>query len=620
MCGITGFIQFEKQTARDELIHNVRAMVDSISHRGPDDFGEWVDEQANIALGHRRLSIIDLSPEGHQPMVSASGRYVIVYNGEVYNFQPLRQRLESRGHVFRGHSDTEVILAAIETWGVEESVKEFIGMFAFAVWDRENRQLFLVRDRVGIKPLYYGWNNGAFLFGSELKPFWRHPSWQGEIDRHALGLFFRHNYIPSPYTIFQGIYKLPPATILTVNLERDRTPDRHNPFPDDASSPLHPVCYWPIDKLYMQGLEHPFEGTDQEAIEELNALLNDAVSGRMIADTPLGAFLSGGIDSSAVVACMQEQSSRPVKTFTIGFREEGFNEAEHAKSIAAYLGTDHTELYLEPKEALDVVSLLPRLYDEPFADSSQIPTYLLSKMTREHVTVALSGDGGDELFAGYNRYYTVQSIWDKAGYLPHDLRKPLVRGMNSLLNGMGFFFHKNNRLLPQALRQRSMRNITSKIDDIAAAASMEAAYEQFISLCHFPDRLVEGYQEPFLPSAYKPIEKTESLSHSIRKFMFRDMVHYLPDDILTKVDRASMGVSLEARVPVLDHRILEFSFKLPFSMLYRNNQRKWILKQLLYKRVPQPFFARPKTGFGVPLRFWLQGPLHEWANSMISET
>jgi asparagine synthase (glutamine-hydrolysing) len=580
-------------------------MAEQLVHRGPDDSGAWVDPQAGLALGFRRLAILDLTPEGHQPMLSACGRHVIVFNGEVYSFNELREELEPKGCKFRGHSDTEVMLAAISEWGLEAAVKKFVGMFAFALWDRRERALHLVRDRLGIKPLYYGWVGKTFLFGSELKALRAHPDFVPEINRDALALQMRHDYIPQPYSIYKGIYKLPPGCILTVNSNQS-----------GAAKQATPRRYWSAKEVAEQGIANPFKGSEREAIEQLDALLREAVRLRMVADVPLGAFLSGGIDSSTVVALMQAQSSRPVKTFTIGFYEDSYNEARQAKAVAAHLGTDHTELYVTPDETMAVIPKLPTLYDEPFSDSSQIPTYLISALARRHVTVSLSGDGGDELFGGYDRYFVGYAAWQKVGWLPYSFRRLLARIIaagrvetyNKWLAWLSPLFSRYGR--PKPVGQKVHR-----LAQVLAFESPEALYHQLLSHWQQPEEIVLGAEEP--ATALTDSTQWASLPGLFQRMMFFDLITYLPDDILTKVDRASMGVSLEARVPLIDHRVVEFAARMPLSMKIRGGQGKWLLRQVLYQYVPKALIERPKMGFGVPIDSWLRGPLREWAEGLL---
>lgn len=602
MCGVVGF--WSPGGSPQEMLETVGRMAAAAPHRGPDDQGEWVDAGAGIALGHRRLSILDLSPGGHQPMASRGGRYVAVFNGEVYNFRALRRELEAGPHgaSFRGHSDTEVILAAVEAWGLEAAVRRFVGMFVIALWDRRECVLHLVRDRLGIKPLYYGWCGDTLLFGSELKMLRPHPRFEGRVDRDALTLLLRHNCIPAPYSIFQGIRKLTPGTVLSVRSPRDR----------DAE----PVAFWSAREVAEQGMRSPFTGSDAEATDELDSLLRDAVRLRMEADVPLGAFLSGGVDSSTVVALMQAQSARPVKTFSIGSPEAGYDEAQDARRVARHLGTDHTELYVTPREALEVIPSLPELYDEPFADSSQIPTFLVSRLARTQVTVSLSGDGGDELFGGYNRHLWVDRIWRRVGWIPRGVR----RGAAGAITGVpphawDRVYRALEPVLPAAQRHRVPGYKVHKLAGTLGADSPQSMYRHLTSHWTDPAALVRGAQEP--PTLLSGGREGPAGADVTRRMMYLDLVTYLPDDILTKVDRASMGVSLEARVPILDHRVVEFAWRLPMRMRIRDGQGKWLLRQVLYRYVPRELIERPKTGFGVPIGEWLRGPLREWAEALL---
>ncbi len=606
MCGLTGFLDFSGATGNEELRAVVERMASTLYLRGPDDRGEWVDQEAGIALGFRRLAIVDLTPAGHQPMVSASGRYVIAFNGEVYNFAELRARLVTEGSApaFRGHSDTEVMLGAIEAWGLEKAVQAFVGMFAFALWDRQDRRLHLVRDRLGVKPFYYGWAGDVLLFGSELKALRAHPAFRPEIDRNALALMLRHCYIPCPYTVYQQCSKLPPGTILTVDGAAGR----------DAV----PAAYWSARSVAEEGIRNPFTGTDREAIDGLDSLLRDAVGLRMVADVPLGVFLSGGVDSSVVVAMMQAQSARPVKTFSIGFHDDAYNEAHYAKAVARHLGTDHTELYVSAEQAQAVIPKLPTLYDEPFADSSQIPTYLVSEMARQSVTVSLSGDGGDELFAGYTRYFLGRQVWQKIGWMPSGVRRAAASALtavspkiwDSLLGHMMMF-------IPKGARQRRPGDQILKLAEVLGLPNADAMYHGLLSHWKHPECMVRGAHEP--SSIFTDRSQWANLRDFTLRMQFLDTVTYLPDDILVKVDRASMGVSLEAREPLLDHRIFEYAWRLPMSQKVRHGKGKWALREVLYRYVPKELIDRPKTGFGIPIGSWLRGPLRDWAENLLDE-
>lgn len=603
MCGINGFFDTKKQMSPDEMGSVVQKMSHALAHRGPDDSGLWVDAENGIALGHRRLAIIDISPEGHQPMMSLDNRYVIVFNGEIYNFLELRRELERLGQSFQGHSDTSVMLAGFSEWGVHEAVKRFNGMFAFALWDRLERTLHLGRDRLGEKPLYYGCIGQTLLFGSELKALKAHPAFQPQINRDALALFLRYNCVPAPYSIYKDIYKLPPGTVLTWN------------GTDDPAR----VSYWSVKEVAVAGVAEPFQGSEQAAVARLDTLLRDAVGLRMVADVPIGAFLSGGIDSSTVVALMQSQSSQPVKTFTIGFHEDAYNEAQHAKAVAKHLGTDHTELYVTPEEALAVIPKLPILYDEPFADDSQIPTFLVSQLAKTHVTVSLSGDGGDELFAGYNRYFWGRSIWQKIGWMPPTLRSLAARALTGITpQSWDRGFTKFNALLPPKLRQSPPGGKLHKLAEILAAQDPESMYAGLVSHWKDPAAIVIGAKEPV--TALSDRHSWAKLPDFTQTMMYLDTITYLPDDILAKVDRASMGVSLEARVPFLDHRVVELAWQIPLSMKIRGVKGKWLLRQVLDKYVPRTLIERPKAGFGMPIDIWLRGPLRDWGEALLDES
>jgi asparagine synthase (glutamine-hydrolysing) len=606
MCGFTGFL-----TARAEslsLLHrHVGRMNGESAHRGPDDAGTWCDAEHGIAIGHRRLAIIDISPLGHQPMVTACGRYVVAFNGEIYNHQLLRAELESLSlaPTWRGHSDTETLLAGFVGWGIQATVERAIGMFTFSVWDRQTLTLTLARDRIGEKPLYYGWqgqgNDAVFLFGSELKALRVHPAFENNINRGALSLQLRHNYIPAPYSIYEGIAKLLPGSLLSVSMEQ-REPKLRT--------------YWSAAEAAESGVANAFAGSAEQAVDELETLLKDAVRQQMMADVPLGAFLSGGVDSSTVVALMQAQSSRPVKTFTIGFHEAGYNEAEHAKAVATHLGTDHTELYVTPEQAIDVIPRLHTLYDEPFSDSSQVPTFLVSQLAKQHVTVSLSGDAGDELFCGYNRYQMTSSFWHTLRKIPLPVRKLAAKGLTSVSpQSWNNAASAVKNLTPRAARFANVGDKLHKGAGVLTSGSVDALYLGLVSHWQDPAAVVIGGHEP----ATMLTGDVPSLTglDDVQRMMALDMLTYLPDDILVKVDRAAMGVSLETRVPFLDHRVVEFAWRLPQSMKLRDGQAKWALRQVLYRHVPRALIERPKMGFGVPIGEWLRGPLREWGEALL---
>jgi asparagine synthase (glutamine-hydrolysing) len=607
MCGFAGMIDFNCGTDEQALRLTAIKMASTVQHRGPDDSGVWTDAVAGIALGHQRLAILDLSPAGRQPMMSASGRYVVVYNGEIYNHQELRRELESRANgspSFRGRSDTEVMLAAFERWGVPLALSRLNGMFAFALWDRWERKLYLSRDRLGEKPLYYGWIGHTLLFGSELKALKAHPSFNAEVNRDALALYLRHSCVPAPHSIFRGVYKLPPGTLLTLD--------------GTGGGDARPIPYWSFEKTAQEGGRTPLQCSDAQCLEMLYPLLREAVRIRMVADVPLGAFLSGGIDSSTVTALMQEQSDRPVRTFSIGLYESDYNEAQCAAEVARHLGTEHTELYVTHDDALAVIPLLPAIYDEPFADSSQIPTFLLSRMARQHVTVALSGDGGDEVFGGYNRHVWGTRIWRVLGWLPRTAR----RAVAAMINGVGregwdSFFRAFESVLPRQAKQRMPGYKLRKLASILPSTDLESTYLKLVSHWANPRSVVIGANEPY--SLLTTTGGGAGLSAFTSRMMFLDTLTYLPDDILTKLDRASMAVGLEARVPLLDHRVVEFAWRMPLSMKTRNGLGKLILRQLLTRYVPSRLVDRPKSGFGVPLDIWLRGPLRDWAEALLDE-
>jgi asparagine synthase (glutamine-hydrolysing) len=608
MCGFSGFIGGKWTGGSRDAGTLARTMIGRINHRGPDSSGIWLDRDQRVALAHARLAIIDLSEAGAQPMVSASGRYVVAYNGEIYNHAALRDQLAQAGFSFAwvGHSDTETLLACIEAWGLEEALRRTIGMFAFALWDRETRQLSLARDRLGEKPLYYGWQDtggdAVFLFGSELKALSAHPQFSAPVDRGALSLFMRHGYVPAPWSIYKDIHKLPPGSWLTLRLGE-----------------AEPVInrYWSAADAAEAGLAAALRVGPQEAVDALDRLLLDAVKQQMVADVPLGAFLSGGIDSSTVVALMQAQSTRPVKTFTIGFREKGYDEAVHARAVADHLGTEHTELYVTPEEARGVIARLPSMYDEPFADSSQIPTYLVSELARRHVTVSLSGDAGDELFGGYNRYAITRSLWSKLKRVPRPVRGALAAALTSVSpeawNAIAGLLHP---LLPRAARLSVPGDKIHKGAGVLASRSSADLYHGLVSLWREPASIVIGGEEPptLLTGGMPPLAGL----NEIERMMALDTLTYLPDDILTKVDRAAMSVSLETRVPFLDHRVVEFAWRLPLEYKLREGQTKWALRQVLYRYVPREIIERPKMGFGVPIGDWLRGPLRTWAEELLS--
>jgi asparagine synthase (glutamine-hydrolysing) len=599
MCGIAGIFDPTGDDGRAVALD----MIGRIRYRGPDDVGVWCDEAAGVAFGHARLSILDLSPAGHQPMESRSGRYVITYNGEIYNFLEVRADLEQKGHRFRGQSDTEVLLAAIDERGLEPALAILNGMFAFALWDRAECALILARDRFGEKPLYYGWAGRALVFGSELKAFDACPRFARDIDRDALSLLLRHNCIPAPYSIYQDIRKLPPACY--VRFEARHVQARLAP---------QPITYWSAKERL--AAQPPFSGSESDAVAQLDGLLRHAVRLRMTADVPLGAFLSGGIDSSIVVALMQAQHTQPVQTFSIGFHEAEFNEVPYAREVARHLGTDHTEFYLTAADAMAVIPKLPVLFDEPFADSSQIPTFLLSQLSRRHVTVALSGDGGDELFGGYNRYVWGQAVRRRIGWMSPWLR-PLVARAIRCLPPLAWdrLFHVCGSIVPSI---KEPANKLYRLADLLEQGDLDDLYYGFVSHWKHPAAVVIDAKEP--PTVLTDRSTWPILNDFTLRMMYLDTLTYLPDDLLVKVDRAGMAVGLETRIPLLDHRLAEFSWSLPPAMkIRRSGEGKWLLRRLLSRYLPDRLFDRPKMGFGIPLDAWLRGPLTEWADALLDE-
>lgn len=604
MCGIAGFLESNPYRSPEALQEIALRMAQTLRHRGPDDGGVWADAAAGIALSMRRLAILDLSPSGHQPMHSGSKRYVITFNGEIYNCNELRLNLQAEvsGLTFRGHSDTEVMLAAFDRWGVEESVRHFNGMFAFSVWDRAERRLWLARDRMGEKPLYYGWMGNSFLFGSELKALRVHPDFRDEINRDAMTLFLRHDCIPAPNSIYRNISKLPPGCIAA--------------FDANGLAQVHP--YWSLKQVVADGVTRPFCGSEADAIEQLDLLLKDSVRLRMMADVPVGVFLSGGIDSSVVTAIMQAQSTHPVRSFSIGFEDIEYNEAEEAAKVARHVRTEHTELYVTPGEAIGLIPDLPHYYDEPFADSSQIPTYLVSRLARQNVIVGLSGDGGDEVFAGYNRYLWLGRIWDRLRSLP----RPFLRLLAALVfllppRAWDKVFRSLEPVLPEWSKQRMPGDKLHKIAELFVSSNQLDLYLRAASHWSDPTQVVIGGCEP--PTLVTDTQDWPALSDFTETMIYLDTLTYLPDDILVKLDRASMAVSLESRVPLLDHRVVEFAWRLPMDMKIRDAKGKWILRQVLKRYMPEALIHRPKMGFGLPLDLWLRGPLRDWAESLLSE-
>ena len=620
MCGFTGFLNHSSPPSAEESAQLLQRMSDPLRHRGPDDSGLWFDADAGIGLAHRRLSVLDLSAAGHQPMTSPSGRYVLAFNGEIYNHLELRAALDREGPApvhpladapiqprvnaprWQGHADTETLVTAIDGWGIGETLRRCRGMFALALWDRQDRLLYLARDRLGEKPLYYGWQQSTLLFGSELKALRAHPAFEAQIDRSSLAELLRLGYVPGPATIYTGVLKLPPGTFIALGAHRQSA---------------EPVVYWSLADAALRGQMSPFQGGDSEAIEALDQRLRGVIAGQMVADVPIGSFLSGGIDSSLITALMQDQSRTPIQTFSVGFREAEYNEAPEARAIAQHLGTTHTELLVDDQEALRLIPDLPTLYDEPFADASQIPTHLVARLARQTVTVALTGDGGDELFGGYNRHTWPPRLWRRLRHVPLGLRRLAGSTLSVIPPELwDTTFRHLAPILPQTLRYRSPGDKLHKLSRLLAAPHPEALYLDLIAQTKDAQRLVLG------ASASENLLTHPELWPSLRalehRMMFLDSATYLPDDLMVKLDRATMGVSLEGRTPFLDHELVEFGWSLPLSLKIRDGQGKWILRQLLNRYVPAPLTDRPKMGFGVPMDRWLRGPLKEWAESLIN--
>lgn len=603
MCGITGFIDFARQTSSDAGLAIAEAMAGAIRHRGPDDGGVWCDAAHGVFLAHRRLSIVDLSAAGHQPMASVSGRYLIVFNGEVYNHGEIRHRLNNvaGGIAWRGNSDTEVMLAAIEQWGLEAALEQFVGMFAFALWDRHAASLTLVRDRFGEKPLYWGQFGSTLLFGSELKTMKQHPAFVGAVNRDALAGYMAYGYLPGTVSIYEQVQKLKPGTLRVFQ----------------AAGSSHEQVYWSAVDAALSGRSNEFEGDDSAAADQLERLITGSVQQQLLADVPVGAFLSGGVDSSTIVALAQAQSRTPVKTFTIGFEEADYNEAVYAERVAKHLGTDHTELYVSHQDALTVIPELPELYDEPFADSSQIPTFLVSQLARSRVAVSLSGDAGDELFCGYNRYKLAEHLWQRNRQIPGGVRQVVSAGLSAMpiaaWDAVGAAVRK---LIPGAGIPLHLGDKLHKFARVLGVAGDSATlYESLLEQLQDLDGLVKDAQPVTRLTSDVAVWRGDLDLR--RRMMLLDTTSYLTDDILVKVDRAAMGVSLESRVPFLDHRIYEFAWKLPMHMMVRDGQGKWLLRQLLYRYVPRELIERPKVGFAVPIGIWLRGPLKDWAADLL---
>jgi asparagine synthase (glutamine-hydrolysing) len=602
MCGIAGVLDPAASTSADRLGALASVMAASLEHRGPDDRGLWVDAEAGVAFGHRRLAVIDLGPGGAQPMISAGGRWVIAYNGEIYNHRQLRHRLERAGTSFRGDSDTEVLVAAVERWGVGRALDASEGMFAAALWDRRKRELHLLRDRFGEKPLYYGWVGAVFAFGSELKAVCALPGFGAELDRRAVARYLRHNCIPAPDTIWRGVRKLLPGHLVTLT---------HAPNPGVLPEQR---CYWSAADAVTEAREHPFLGSDSEMTDQLEDVLSDAVAARMVADVPVGAFLSGGIDSSTIVALMQLHATRPVRTFTVGFADRAFDESPEAAAVAAHLGTDHTAVHIGDAEAVEVIARLPDIWDEPFSDVSQIPTYLVSRVARREVTVSLSGDGGDELFAGYNRHAWLDRVWGRAAVMPAGTRRIASSALGRIPPAL---VDQAARILPVGWQVRNPSTKVAKLARVLAASDPEDAYRALTTHWDDAPSMVIG-ADPRVPPGDRH-RSPVSDGGITEQMLWFDLVGYLPDDILVKLDRAAMAVSLETRVPFLDRRVLDLAWSLPLQAKLRGGRTKWLLRQVLERHVPAKLVERPKMGFGLPIGPWLRADLAPWAEHLLDE-
>ena len=602
MCGLTGFYHGSIFSSADTVQEHLKKMTDAIRHRGPDSEGFWHDLDDGIAFGHRRLSILDLSDAGHQPMLSDDDRYIIVFNGEIYNHLEIREEIERdfSDINWNGHSDTETLLKAIQLFGWEEALEKLIGMFAIALWDSEDKQLYLARDRFGEKPLYYGWQNDSFLFGSELKAITQHSAFEKQIEKGAVPILMKHGYIATPYSIWKGIYKLPAAHYLKI--------DKNNLNPKS-------VCYWSFNGIVEQSQKDELSITDDKAIEDLEELLTTSIKRQMLADVPLGALLSGGIDSSLVVALMQKVSNQPVKTFSIGFDDPKFDESKHAEAVAKHLGTDHTTLIMTPDDMLELVPEIAKIYDEPFADSSQLPTTIVSRLAKQHVTVALSGDAGDEIFGGYNRYFFATKVWSVYRAFPAPLRKYMLKSV-FLLKPVQW-----DKIFGGLFRKKGIVFFGDKLYKLAqrleGVNSFDDLYLSLVTEKHHLHKILNKDLDDDLIYLLNDKKSWPNTASKVERMMAVDTLTYLTDDILTKVDRAAMSTSLELRAPFLSHPIAEYAWKLPLSKKIRDGKGKWILREILYKYVPQELIDRPKQGFGIPIDDWLRGPLKEWAEDLL---
>ena len=614
MCGIVGIFG---NSRKEDLSASICKMSATLNHRGPDDSGFWIDEEGSIAFGHQRLSILDLSPAGHQPMTSPCKKFVVVFNGEIYNHVQLRDKLNNStyGQSWKGCSDTETLVAAFSYWGIEKTLDQLVGMFAIAVWDVKVKKLYLIRDRLGEKPLYYGWSNGDFVFGSELKSLRECNGFDNQIDRNVLTLYMQYMYVPNPYSIFKNIYKMEPGCIVTIDATALDFPPEEAPFSPFNSQGFSAKQWYDLAGVAENGQKNLIKD-ESEAVGLLEKVLTESIQAQLISDVPLGAFLSGGVDSSLIVSIMQKISTSPVKTFTIGFEESAFNEAVYAKDVAKHLGTEHNELYITANDAIDVIPSLPALYDEPFADSSQIPTHLVSKLARQNVTVALSGDAGDELFGGYNRYLWGSRIWDKVKWMSPNLRSTVGGIIKKIPTSV---WDKSGHMFPGKYKVSLMGDKAYRMAHrLKTVDSLDDMYRSLVA---------EGYREESLVINNEVILKTKLDNHdsisnideSEHRMMLWDSLTYLPDDILTKVDRAAMGVGLETRIPFLDHRVVELAWMLPLKMKIKNGEGKWPVREILYKYVPRDLIERPKAGFAVPVGQWMRGPLKDWASELLHE-
>jgi asparagine synthase (glutamine-hydrolysing) len=615
MCGISGIFG---NLRKDDLARSVYKMSETLVHRGPDDSGTWIDEESGIAFGHRRLSIIDLSSVGHQPMTSPCGRFSVVFNGEIYNHLQLRDKLNASEYKqsWKGCSDTETLVAAFSQWGVEKTLDQLVGMFSIAVWDLKAKNLCLIRDRFGEKPLYYGWSKGVFLFASELKALRSYKGFNNTIDRNVLSLYMQYMYVPSPYSIFKDIYKLNPGCILKIDSNGRAFPPKQITSSVFGAKGISIKEWYSLSEVAKNGQKNLIKDEGM-AVDLLEKTLLESVRSQMISDVPLGAFLSGGIDSSMIVALMSKVSNYPVKTFTIGFEENSFNEALYAKEVAKHLGTEHNELYVTASDAFKVIPNLPNLYDEPFADSSQIPTYLVSKLARQKVTVSLSGDAGDELFGGYNRYLWGERVWSKIKWMPLTVRQALGEIIQKLPNST---WDIAGNFMPNKYKVTSMGDKVNRMAyRLKTVNSLDDVYFSLVSEGFNEDGLV--YSDDFiLKTKLNNTNIVAGINDSAHRMMLWDALTYLPNDILTKVDRAAMGVGLETRIPFLDHRVAELAWRLPLSMKIKNGVGKYPIRQVLYKYVPKELIERPKAGFAVPVGQWIRGPMREWADDLLDES